>query len=116
LYHTKEKRISEWRAALEIVISFVASNTPGLPLPIFLLWLAHTHVCVALSLSRLFLSRSPKPKLSIAFRYEHVKPTIDGVFEGVLDRFNGITIDSVAEACEECTFDEKLASEFLRSI
>ncbi|KAG5670531.1 hypothetical protein PVAND_000789 [Polypedilum vanderplanki] len=41
-------------------------------------------------------------------KYEHVKVVPDGVFQGVLDRFNGITIDSAAEECEESFFDEKL--------
>jgi hypothetical protein len=56
-----------------------------------------------------YLALTTKRKL-IASRYEHVKPAIEGVFEGVLDRFNGITIDSVAEVCDEITFDEKLSS------
>ncbi|CRK94992.1 CLUMA_CG008479, isoform B [Clunio marinus] len=38
-------------------------------------------------------------------RYEAVDTTEEGVFKGVTDRFNGITIDSTAEQCEDAQFD-----------
>lgn len=41
-------------------------------------------------------------------KYEHVEPAVEGIFVGVSDRFRGLTIDSIAEACDEHTFSEKL--------
>jgi hypothetical protein len=35
------------------------------------------------------------------------------VFKGVSDRFNGVTIDSTTEACDDGQFDDLLSSEFL---
>ena len=50
--------------------------------------------------------------LFIASRYEHVNK-IDGLFQGVSDRFQGITVDSIVECCDVTeSFDTTLASKF----
>lgn len=43
-------------------------------------------------------------------RYEVVETTEPGVFKGVSDRFNGITIDSTNEPCDDAQFDGVLSS------
>lgn len=35
----------------------------------------------------------------------------DGLFKGVKDRFNGITVDSNMEICDEGQFETKLSGE-----
>lgn len=35
-----------------------------------------------------------------------------GVFKGVSDRFNGVTIDSTSESCDAAQFDEVLESKY----
>lgn len=47
--------------------------------------------------------------LFIILRYEP-NATTKGVFSGVTDRFNGITVDSQAEICEETQFNDLLSS------
>lgn len=41
-------------------------------------------------------------------KYNHAPDAPDGVFRGVIDRFNGITVDSNMETCEEGNFEIKL--------
>jgi 8-oxo-dGTP pyrophosphatase MutT (NUDIX family) len=43
-----------------------------------------------------------------AFRYEQVAEAPNGVFRGVSDRFNGITVDSMLEACDGDKFEDTL--------
>lgn len=45
----------------------------------------------------------------ILLRYEQ-NPSTKGTFSGVTDRFNGVTVDSQAEICEELQFDSLLSS------
>jgi hypothetical protein len=48
-------------------------------------------------------------------RYKEVETTEAGVFKGVSDRFNGITIDSTTETCNDAQFDGILSSKCARS-
>lgn len=36
----------------------------------------------------------------LIYRYEKVKINVKGIFKGVNDRFNGITVDSNEENCD----------------
>lgn len=45
-------------------------------------------------------------------RYQAVDINVEGVFKGVSDRFNGVTIDSTTESCEAAQFDGILSSKY----
>lgn len=47
------------------------------------------------------------------FRYVAVEDAPDGIFKGVSDRFNGITVDSNLETCHPEQFSSVLQSEYL---
>lgn len=49
-------------------------------------------------------------QVSYLSRYQAVDTNEEGVFKGVSDRFNGITIDSTSEACDDAQFDGILSS------
>lgn len=49
----------------------------------------------------------------LIYRYEEVKINVKGIFKGVNDRFNGITVDSNEENCDNIdNFKQALDSKY----
>lgn len=75
--------------------------------------------CFARSAVSFFLLSNCQSLIRCSFfvyRYQTVETSESGVFKGVSDRFNGITIDSTTEPCDDVQFDGILSSTLLSKI